>query len=54
MAQTWHGRGLPRLLREYARSHNRRLGDVAIAVIDGSLDLPARAADSRKPGGPTR
>ena len=26
-------------LRSYARSHNRRLADVAVAVIDGTLDV---------------
>lgn len=34
-------------LRDYARSHNRRLHDIASAVVDGSLDLSRPAPTDR-------
>ncbi|MFI6096519.1 GAF and ANTAR domain-containing protein [Lentzea sp. NPDC051213] len=43
------------LMRDYARSHNRRLTDVAAQIIDGTLDEDALPkVPRRRPGAPPR
>jgi AmiR/NasT family two-component response regulator len=37
-------------LRNYARNHNLRLTDVALAAVDGTLDTQAWAAPATRPG----
>jgi hypothetical protein len=42
-------------MRAYARSHNRRLSDVAAHVIDGTLDdSQVRTGPNPKPSAPHR
>jgi hypothetical protein len=41
-------------MRAYARSHNRRLSDVAAQIIDGSLDGDQVQRPHTKPGASPR
>jgi transcriptional regulator with GAF, ATPase, and Fis domain len=42
------------LMRNYARSHNRKLGDVAASIIDGSVDDHQLRTSPRTPPGSPR